>query len=80
MEGVIQTDLGHDLAIEINNSLGSACASRACNTTWNVVPSTSLVTEEGPRILPRVPVGIREELCSFLMPKFFLGGGVGMGR
>lgn len=79
MEGVIETDLGHDLAIEINNSLGSACASRAPNMAWNVVPSTSLLTGEGPRILPRVPVGIREELCSFLMPKIFFGGWGGHG-
>ena len=52
MEGVVQTHLGHDLAIEINNTLGSGWISIAGNMTWKVVPCTSLVMGEGPPILP----------------------------
>lgn len=44
MARVVQTHLGCDLAIEINNSLGSAWISTVGDMTWNVVPSTPLVT------------------------------------
>lgn len=76
MEGVVHRYLGHDLAREINKSLGSSSISTAVNMTWNIVSSAPTVigTEVCDRRHQRRAMFLLEDKKLFWLVDFCLGG------